>query len=506
MSYLDRTNTFVNALGAPEAYLVGGAVRDRILGRRVKDADYVVRLPMDDLKRALRKTGADFGPLALRSGKIVGYRATKRGIGAVEIVLPRIERKKPQRMDQSLNDRQQFDIVVDPSVALADDAVRRDFTINAIYQNAATGEIIDPLGGRADIEHKLLRTTHPESFADDPLRILRALRFVSVLGFDLAPTTMMEMQRLSDAVTGLTGKGVSGTALDELQKILMGRNVAKALRLARDSGVLATLLPELGPMLNFEQGSSYHDMTTDEHTFTALDWAARANLNLRTRMALLFHDAGKPHSAWKGRDGYLHFYEPSDETWEDVKELLDNQSAALGWTPDGCVPLSRPKPQDHAVVSARLLRHALKRLNAEAKLINQSATIVENHMLPLTMKVKPTKVRKWRCEFGDDLLADLFKHRLADCMGKAVVDYESISAIARMEKIREDAVEAGVPSSPKDLKDMGLVNGHDLIEMGIEGQKIGAVLNQLLHEVVSDPSRMDRDWLLGRAAKLGGVA
>jgi len=486
MTYLDRTDKFIAGLNA-EAYLVGGAVRDSYLGRRVKDADYVIRMGKDDLRRALRKTGADVSPLSLRTGEVVGYRANKRGIGLVEIVLPRAEDKLAplQTPEAQLgNERHNFTIVVDPSIPLEDDARRRDFTINALYRNAATREVVDPLGGMADLESKLIRTTHESSFADDPLRILRALRFVSVLGFDLAEATENQMREHAQSVTGLTGKGVSGTALDELTKILMGRHVAKSLRLARDTGVLATFIPELAPMLAFEQGSAYHDMTTDEHTFTALDAAAAMGCSLLVRLALLFHDAGKPESAWMGADGFLHFY-ATKITFADGTSR---------------------ETEDHAVIGARLLRKFLKRMNADNKLRRDAPLLVERHMVPLTMKVKPTKVRKWRCEIGDDLLADLLKHRLADCLGKSVVDYDAMRAIARMEEIREEAVRMKVPASAKDLKDAGLIDGHDLIEMGVDKHKIGTILNTLLHEVVSQPDRADRAWMLGRAKKLAGRA
>jgi hypothetical protein len=91
-------------------------------------------------------------------------------------------------------------------------------------------------------------------------------------------------------------------------------------------------------------------------------------------------------------------------------------------------------------------------------------------------------------------------------MGKEAVPYSDLEAIARLEAIREEAVLDGVPASAKDMKDMGLIDGHDLIEMGIEGQQISEILAQILHEVVSQPSRIDRDWALLRAAKLGGKA
>ncbi len=468
MRTTDRTDNFVSTLGF-EAYRVGGSVRDEMLGRRSKDADYVVRASLDDLYRRLRKTGSKPVPMDDRRGRRLGYRVRPRGLPEIEIVLPRAERKVA---DGGIgNERHAFDIVVDPTLPLKDDAVRRDFRINAIYKNVETGETMDPIDGVIDLTDKTIRTTHPNSFADDPLRIMRALRFVSALGFDLSEETFAQMKQHAPAMAaGLTDKGVSGTALDELCKLLMGDNAAKALRYARDTGALVSLIPELGPMVGFG-GGPYHDFTVDEHTFVAIDAAARMGCSLVVRMALLFHDAGKPEVAWTDDDGFLRFY-------------------------------GKDGSEDHAVASARIYRKVMKRLNADRKLIRDGSILVENHMVPLSMKVKATKVRKWRCQFGDEMLADLFKHRLADCMGKGTISYEAISSIARMEKIREDAVAAGVPASAKDLKDKGLISGNDLIDMGIEGAKIGKVLETLLHEVVSQPERAEREWLLGRAKKV----
>ncbi len=487
MSYTRRTDDFIASLNLPEAYRVGGSVRDEILGRRCKDADYVVRgITRDELKRLVRKTGADVSDLKLRDGRKVGVRAHKRGLGLMEIMLPRTEVKRALAPGE--NERQAFEIVTNPDLTLGQDAIRRDLTINALYKvvpnehvngwgDTRYGDmgIVDPTGmGVTDIENKIIRTTYANSFRDDPLRILRALRFRSVLGFALADETRAQMEEHANAVTGLTAKGVSGTALDELSKLLMGRNVAAALRDARDTGALAVLLPELAEMISFEQESQYHDMTTDEHTFAALDVAAGLDCNLRVRFALLFHDAGKPASAWMGDDGHLHFYESKDH----------------------------PGSEDHAVISARLARKALKRLNAERPIQRDVPLLVERHMVSLDMRTKAAKVRTWRCDLGDDLLADLFRHRLCDVMGKSVVDYEAVRAVARLEKIREEAEHAGVPASAKELP----ISGHDLMAMGLEGPKIGAVQKQLLHEVVSQPERNDREWLLGRARKLAARA
>jgi hypothetical protein len=351
------------------------------------------------------------------------------------------------------------------------DALRRDFTMNALYRNVVTGEIHDPLGGVAAIEDREITTTHPSSFRDDPLRTLRALRFVSQLGFDLDDDTYGQMFVHAKAVNGgLTDKGVSGTAFDELCKILMGRHVAKALRLARDSRVLESLLPELAPMLGHDPQNSHHAFSTDEHTFVALDAAAGFGLPLRVRLALLFHDAGKPLVEWVGKDGMKHYFESKDQ----------------------------PGSIDHQEASAGLWLAVAERLNVPRSLRRDVETLIRRHMVPLTLRLKPAKVRKWRCELGDDLLADLLRHRLCDVMAKGVIDYEAMRAVNRMEGIREDAVRDGVPVTVRDLP----VSGGDIAAMGVSGPRIGEIQRQLLHEAVSQPSNNTRERLYMRALKL----
>lgn len=462
MHDLDSKLATLAARRGAEAYRVGGSVRDEILGRKPKDADYVVRdMDLSELARAASALGK-VSALKLRDGRHVGVRVHVVGSGLVEIALPRTEVSTgPGHRD--------FEIVCKPDLSLEADAERRDFTINALYRDVITGVVLNPTTrGRHDIKHKMINTTHPDSFRDDPLRSLRALRFVSQLDFSLSKTCFHQMQMHADAVTGLTEKGVSGTALDELCKLLMGLRPDRALRYGRDTGVLGVLLPELEPMLGYEQGSRYHDLTTDEHTFEALRVAAAMNLSLRVRLALLFHDSGKPEAAWTGEDGRKHYYSNSGTTL------------------------------DHEEVSARLAREALMRLNTPKRLRDDVITLIRRHMVPVSATTKATKVRRWRVELGDELLEDLLKHRLADCMGKGAINYDQVQAIARLEKIREDAVRQGVPSSPKDLK----IRGGDIAAFGAKGREIGEIQRKLLDEVVCQPDRNDRDWLLARAEKL----
>jgi tRNA nucleotidyltransferase (CCA-adding enzyme) len=479
-SYMNA-DRYIASLGL-EAYRVGGSVRDELLNRKPKDADYVVRnASIAEVKAALEaNVGAKATPLKLRDGRQVGWRAGLRDAGLVEIALPRTEVSTgPGRQD--------FEIVVQPGLGLEEDAKRRDFTINALYRNVHTREVVDPLcRGRNDLKTRLIKTTHFDSFRDDPLRTLRALRFMATLkGFTLASSTEVEMSTHASAVTGLTQKGVSGTALTELKKLLMGRNVAAALRCARNTGVLATLLPELEPMLGYEQESAYHDMTTDEHTFEALDRAAKLHTDLRVRMALLFHDSGKPDVAWVDDEGHKRYY-----------ALSPAEAVERGAGPGSLEP--------HEVAGARRARTALKRLNTEKSLMKDVETLILRHMVSLSGKTKASKVRRWRVELGDALLRDLFMHRLADICGKGNIDGEAVQALARLERIREEAQRRHVPTMRKELE----VGGEDAKALGLEGPQIGKALDGVLHEVVSQPDtlRLSREWQLAALERLGKKA
>jgi tRNA nucleotidyltransferase/poly(A) polymerase len=474
---------FMASLDLPEVYRVGGSVRDELLGRESKDSDYMVRgAALQEIKAALdRADTTKVKPLKLRDGRQVGWRAHVRGIGLLEIVLPRTERSTgPGHTD--------FEIIASPDLPLEQDAERRDFTINSLYRDVYSGEVIDPLNmGRDDIEDRIIDTTHPDSFRDDPLRTLRALRFVSKLdGFALSGACHAQMERHADAVTGLTRKGVSGTALTEFGGMLMGRRPGLALRIARDTGVLTTLFPELEPMIGFEQRTVYHTKTTDEHTFDAVQAAASAHVHapLRVRWALLFHDSGKPDVAWTGDDGREHYYALSPE-----------RAVKLGAGPGSL--------EDHEMAGARRARKALKRLNAGSALIHDVDVLIKRHMLPLHENVKPFKVRKWRAELGDELLRDLIAHRLFDVIGKGGDISEAVEVLAWMEQERSRAASMGVPTNRKEL---AITGGQLHDTLGLTGRAIGWVQDRLLHEVLAQPNLNTPEWLLQRANKLAREA
>jgi tRNA nucleotidyltransferase (CCA-adding enzyme) len=475
---IERTDNFMKSLGV-EVYRVGGSVRDELLGRMPKDADYMVRgVPLDDLGIMLKMYGK-VTPLRLRQGGQFGWRLATKGIGSIEIALPRTER--------STGNGRQMSVKVDPNMSLAEDAKRRDFTFNALYKIVHEGrsamrvaldgspivDILDPTeAGLFDLERRYIRTTHPGSFRDDPLRMLRALRFVA-RGFDLASVTETQMAIWAEQVGTLTENGyTSGTLLDELQKILMGTFVAEALHVARDTGVLKHAIPELAPMIGFDQGSKYHDLTTDDHTFKALAAAAKWGAPLRVRMALLFHDSGKPGVAWTDGHGRKHYYGAADNMWIS-----------------------------HEQMSEEIWREFAQRVNAPRRLREDVATLIREHMVAAD-KVRPSKVRRERVRLGHDMLRDLYWHRVFDAMGKGKPNHDHLRNLDDMMELLVDAKAAGVPESVKDLA----ISGNDVRDdLGIFGKQVGDVLRAVLDEVVTQPDerRLSREWQLQAAERIG---
>ncbi len=254
------------------------------------------------------------------------------------------------------------------------------------------GTLVDPLGGRADLERRILRTVSPRSFAEDPLRLVRGLRFVSQLDLDPNESTLAQMREEAASVSHVSGEriggGLAADGLGELSKLLLGPHPAKALRLARDTGVLAQLLPELAPAIGFEQESRHHALTVDEHTFAVVQAAADLGMPLRVRLAALFHDVGKPHVAWRGTDGRLHYY------------------AKPGVAPRG-----------HAQVGAQLADQALRRLRYPNDLRRRVTRIVRAHMLD-PGRGDALRARRLLARYGDELLIDLLDHKEADLRGK----------------------------------------------------------------------------------------
>jgi tRNA nucleotidyltransferase (CCA-adding enzyme) len=448
---VDRTiEDFVRGLEL-DAYLVGGAVRDELRGLDSKDADFVVPgVDYDGLRRALEPHGK-VEDLEV-AGRRVGARLYPRdkqvraaAPAGIEFAPPRVERSTgPGRHD--------FEIVADPGLSIEDDMARRDFTVNAIARNLRTGDIVDPFGGRDDLEHGVLRTVGPNSFAEDPLRLVRGLRLVSQLGLSPDATTLQQMRDEADSVRIVSGERVGGglqaDGMGELSKLLLGKQPAAALQLARDTGVLTALLPELRPEIGYEQESERQHLPLDEHTFAVVQAAADADATLPVRLAALLHDAGKP-----GENGR------------------------------------------HAERSAELTQQALTRLRYPSRLTSYVTRLVREHSFPLE-GVDELFARRFLREHGDDLAFDLVAHKEADLRGKRVAQAE-LDAAARLRRLLEQ--ERRQPHRIGDLA----VDGSDLLDLGYsEGPELGRMLESLLDAVIVDPTLNTRQALLERARPL----
>jgi tRNA nucleotidyltransferase (CCA-adding enzyme) len=467
---------YVDSLGL-DAYLVGGAVRDELLGLDAsKDADFLVPgVDTEGLKQALAPHGKVEDLVV--AGRLVGVRLYPREKTVRRYAPAGIEFAPPRKEVSTGPGRHDFEIVADSTLSVEEDMRRRDFTVNAMARRLATGEIVDPLNGRKDLERRVLRTVSPSSFAEDPLRLVRALRFVSQLGFDLDEPTLAQMRAEAASVRLVSGERVGGglaaDGMGELSKLLLGREPARALRLARDTGVLVELLPEFERAIGFDQESRYHALTVDEHTFEVVQAAADQNYSLAVRLAALFHDLGKPHVAWRGTDGRLHYY---------AKHGFSDKS--------------------HEQVGCELGQSALSRLRYPNALRVRVLRIIRHHMFQLG-KGDAVRARRFLARHGDEVAFELVDHKMADYRGKPGAKAEPpLEDIAKLEHFRR--VLKQERKHPHRLADLA-IDGNDLIELGFKpGPELGAVLRDLLREVVDDPAKNTRAALVRRArAKLG---
>lgn len=274
-----------------QIYKVGGAVRDRLLGRPVTDIDWVVVGATVEQMQAqgYRPVGADF-PVFLHphSGE--------------EYALARTERKSGRGYGG-------FTFHASPEVTLEEDLVRRDLTINAMAEDEQ-GRITDPYKGQQDLQDRILRHVSP-AFAEDPLRVLRVARFAARyagLGFQVAPETLALMRELSESgeLQALTAE----RSWKEIARALMEEQPQVFIQVLRDCGALKQLMPELDVLFGVPQPAAHHpEIDTGVHTLSVLEQAARHNQPLTVRWACLLHDLGKgltPEEEWPRHIAHEH--------------------------------------------------------------------------------------------------------------------------------------------------------------------------------------------------------
>ncbi len=426
-----------------EAYVVGGCVRDLVLGNEPQDWDVTTNATPEKIQELFPEHVYEntFGTVAVKTG------SENSTLALIEVTPYRIEGKYT---DKRHPDEVKF------ADKLEDDLSRRDFTINSLAMDIE-GTIIDPFHGQKDIESKIIRTVgDPEQrFNEDALRLLRAVRFASVLGFTIDPETQTTIKKNAEWLRAISKERIR----DELVKIIESDNAHAGVLLLEELGLLEYIIPELREGIGVEQ-NLHHIYTVWEHLAFALKYTVEKNYALAIRLGALFHDIGKPRSK-RGEGRNSTFY-------------------------------------GHEVIGARMVAGIMDRLKFPKDISEKIIKLVRYHMFYYNVdEVTESSVRRLLVNVGQENVEDLLKIREADRIGSGrpkAVPYKLRHLKYIIDKVSHD------PISVKMLK----VNGEDVMkELNITGSpKVGLILNSLLAEVLDDPSKNIKDHLVERIHEL----
>ncbi len=450
-----------------KAYLVGGCLRDLLTGVEPKDWD----IATDALPEKVRELFPDsvyensFGTVGVKT------ESNNPRCKIIEVTTFRTE--------GSYSDKRRPDEVKFVST-IEEDLARRDFTVNALALSLAEGmalndanpedlALIDPFGGREDLSGGVLRAVgNPlDRFREDALRLMRAVRFHSQLGFRIEKETMAALR----AEAGLLEHIAAERIRDELVKMLSTTRAAEGIEIMRTTGLLQFVLPELLDGVGCEQ-NMHHIYDVYTHNLKALEYAANKKYSFVVCLASLLHDVGKP----------------ATRAWKDDPRGAKVQNGKKGdWTFYG-----------HQVVGAKMARAMLQRLHFSNEIIGQVYLLVYEHMFVYDPEVVTLAgVRRLLARVGPENMDALIQVREADRIGSGVPKaqpYRLRYLLAMIEKVKTD------PISAKMLK----INGEDLMK-GLKvpaGRLIGQIIAVLLEEVLEDPARNTREYLSERAATL----
>ena len=419
-----------------EAYVVGGCVRDSLLGKKPKDWDICTSALPNEVKSCLPYRMIDTG---LQHGTItvviddIGYEVTT------------------YRKDGNYSDNRHPD-TVEFVTSLTDDLARRDFTINAMAYNDKQG-LIDPFDGVTDIRCGKIQCvgSAKERFNEDALRILRAIRFASQLEFSIEPETDWQIHQLYKNLENISVERINS----EFCKIVSFDNFCVELLLYKD--VFSLFIPELKDMIDFPQNNPWHVYNVFDHTVHAV--AECESKDLTTRLAVFFHDFGKPYSFQDDEEGVRHF-------------------------------------RGHAKVSAEMADGVMRRLRFDNDTRNKVVELVLYH--DSVFQVGKKYVKKWLNKIGEEQVRRLLDLKEAD--NKAQNLERSNCRIKELQEIRALIDNVLQEQECFSLKDLA-INGNDIIQLGIpEGVEVGRVLRSLLDKVINNElvneTEMLKGWVL----------
>ncbi len=419
-----------------EGYIVGGCVRDSLMGISPKDYDITTSALPEQTKQIFHE-----------------YRVLETGIkhGTVTVLINNYPLEiTTYRIDAEYKDNRHPEFVTF-TTKLEEDTARRDFTMNSIAYNDENG-IVDFHGGENDINNKIIRCVgDPDKrFNEDALRIMRAIRFSSVLGFQIENHTKEAIFKNKELLRNISAERIAS----ELIKTLCGNNVFNVLIEYID--VLGEVIPELLPMKGFEQNNIHHIYDVWEHTAKAVESIEPSPI---LRLSALFHDIGKPDS-YIEKKGMGHFY-------------------------------------GHANVSCEITKNILDRLKLDNYTKDTVTQIVKLHDFPI--KDDRFAIKKFLNRYSPELFFMLLKMKRADDLAKNPIVFERLPTFDKIEQIGTEIIEEQACFSLKDLA----VNGNDLIAEGFfPGKELGIILNQLLEEVIAEHLPNEKQQLLDYAKSI----
>ncbi len=425
-----------------EIYLVGGAVRDLLLGREIVDADFTTNAPPEEIQKVLPESFYDnvFGTVGL----II---KTDRGEEKYEITTYRSERGYADRRHPEK---------VSWGKTVEDDLKRRDFTVNAMAIGPVREqslELIDLFNGQEDLKNKIIRAVgNPdERFAEDALRMMRAIRLASQLGFTIEPKTFAAIQKNASLLKEISAERIR----DELFKILESGYPAEGITLLLTSGLLQTIIPELIAGYNVPQ-AKHHIYDVWTHSLMSLKNVP--SQDPLVRLATLIHDIGKPVVV-RGEGEARTFY-------------------------------------NHEVVGAKIARKVAERLRLSKKDEERLVTLVRWHLFTVDERQTDSAIRRFIRNVGKENLEDMLALRVGDRLGGGARETSW-----RLEKFKKRLIEVQKqPFSVTDLK----INGNDVMKiLGLKpGPEVGQVLDQIFEEVVEKKTLNEREVLLKRLEEI----
>ncbi len=436
-----------------EAFLVGGCVRDLIMGKKPNDFDITTNATPEQIIGLFPKTFYEN-----TYGTVGVVTCGEEGLPVCSDESIKIVEVTPYRLETTYSDNRHPDEVV-WSKNIEDDLKRRDFTYNAIAYNPITGELVDSFSGQKDIENKLIRAVGDADlrFNEDALRLMRAIRFMSQLDFDVDSVTRESLEKNAHLLKNISQERIR----DEFVKLIMTDFPMRGLILMKETGLLEHVVPELIRGIGVTQNQA-HTYDVWEHNLRTLQHAADKKWPLHVRLSAIFHDISKPETKRFSKEkGVITFY-------------------------------------GHDVVGARVTREIMERLKFPNNLVDQVSMFVRWHMFfSDTEQITISAVRRLISNVGKENIWNLIDLRICDRVGTGRPKEEPYR-LRMYQSMVEQALQD--PISLKMLK----IDGKRIMEVteASPGPKIGYILHALFDEVLDNPEKNTEEYLERKAKEL----